>query len=156
MKVLILDTREKKNAEVVAYLKLHKIPFIEKDIKVESGDYIYWDTEKKIFDYSTVIDLKKDLLEVYSNISYSKKNHERFKREIKRARELGCNRFVVLIREPLNDIEDVKLWKNRYSKKSGESLYKTMKTFESKYGVEWQFCSRLKAGKRIIEILDGG
>lgn len=36
---------------------------------------------------------------------------------------------------------------------SGEWLAKTMRTVGEKYGVEWEFCSKVNTGKRIIELL---
>ena len=155
-KVLVADSREKKNFEVLKYLEITKVPFVVR--KVEAGDYIW--CVNGIDDYRTIIDLKKDLVEVYNNIAGSKKEHERFKRELARARELGCERFVVLVREPLANLEAVQTWESptlkggkKIVKKPPMTLYKTMKTFETKYGVEWQFTDRYKAGKVILEIL---
>jgi hypothetical protein len=153
-KTIYSDTREQKNAEVLRYFQLVGQPY--EVVKVESGDYIYKN------DYSVIIDLKKNLVEVCGNIAGTKKQHERFKREIARARELGCNRFVVLIREPLANIEEVQTWESpklrngrKLVSKPPTALYKTMKTFETKYGVEWKFTTRIKAGKDIIDILNG-
>lgn len=157
-KVIVSDTREQKNAEVLRYLQVIGQPYVVR--KVEAGDYI-WSINGKD-DYSTVIDLKKDLVEVAGNIAGKYKEHQRFKREIERARQLGCERFVVLIREPLQSIEDVKTWQSPKLRsgrvlvnKNPISLYKTMRTFESRYGVEWKFTSRFRAGEDIIAILDG-
>lgn len=157
-KIMVSDTREQRNAEVLRYLQKIGQPYVVR--KVEAGDYIWCINGKD--DYSTVIDLKKDMVEVAGNIAGTKKEHERFKREIARARDLGCNRFVVLIREPLPNLEQVQSWvspKLRNGKKlvnrPPTALYKTMKTFESRYGVEWRFTSRNCAGEDIIAILDG-
>lgn len=157
-KEMVCDSREQKNAEVLRYLETIGQPYVVR--KVEAGDYIWCINGKD--DYSTVIDLKKDLVEVAGNIAGTKAHHERFKREIARARELGCTRFVVLIREPLQSLEDVQTWvspKLRSGRKlvnrPPTALYKTMKTFESRYGVEWRFTSRFRAGEDIIAILDG-
>lgn len=156
--VVVVDTREKKNIEVLRYFDAIKQPYIVQ--KVDAGDYIWQIADKN--EYGTIIDLKKDLVEVAGNIAGTNKEHERFKREIAKARELGCTRFVVLIRQPLLALEDVMTWqppKFRNGKnpvrRSPMALYKTMKTFETRYGVEWRFTSRFRAGEDIIAILDG-
>ena len=157
-KVIVSDTREQRNAEVLRYLEVMGQPYVVR--KVEAGDYIWCINGED--NYSTVIDLKKDLVEVGGNIAGTKKEHERFKREISRARELGCTRFVVLIREPLHSLEDVQTWQSpklrngrKLVSRPPTALYKTMKTFENRYGVEWKFTSRFRAGEDIIAILDG-
>ena len=38
---------------------------------------------------------------------------------------------------------------------TGKTLSEVMRTIEKKYGCEFQFCDKLHAGKRIIEILGG-
>lgn len=153
-KIICCDTREQRNEEVIAYFKMIKQPY--EIVKVDSGDYIYKN------DYTTIIDLKKDLVEVAGNIAGTRKQHDRFKREIQRAKDLGCKRFVVLIREPLQNLEAVQTWETPrlrngrpLVKRPPTALYKTMKTFESKYGVEWQFTTRTNAGRDIIAILNG-
>lgn len=157
-KVIVVDSREKQNAEVLRHLEIIEQPYVVR--KVESGDYIWCVNGED--DYSTIVDLKKNLIEVFGNIAGTKKEHERFKREISRARELGCTRFVVLIREPLFSLEDVQTWQSpklrngrKLVSRPPTALYKTMKTFESRYGVEWKFTSRFRAGEDIIDILDG-
>lgn len=157
-KVIKCDTREKRNAEVLKYFELVKQPFVVDT--VNAGDYIWISNGED--DYSTVIDLKADLVEAAGNIAGTKKQHERFKREIARARELGCKRFVVLIREPLNSLESVQSWQSptlrngrKLVSRPPTALYKTMKTMSEKYGVEWMFTTRLNAGRDIIAILSG-
>lgn len=156
-KVLVCDSREQKNAEVIRYMEIIEQPFIVR--KVESGDYI-WNIDGKD-DYSTIIDLKKDLVEVAGNIAGSAKEHQRFKKELARARDLGCKRFVVLIREPLPDLESVQTWQSprlrngrKLVNRNPITLYKTMRTFQIRYGVEWVFTTRFRAGEDIIKILN--
>lgn len=161
-KIIICDSREQHNEEVIKYFKLIKQPFLER-VKVDAGDYIYATSEnRKDFDYSTVIDLKADMVEVAGNVAGTKKEHERFKREVATARELGCKRFVVLIREPLKTLEDVQTWQTPklrngkpIVKRPPVMIYKTMKTMSERYGIEWQFTTRLMAGRDIIAILNG-
>lgn len=149
MSVIQIDTREKENGEVVNYFdKIYQKYFVS---KLYAGDYL------DINSGNVVIDLKADLVELANNLT---KQHDRFKREIKRAKsEMGC-RFIVLIREDLKSLEDVKEWQSPKRKNGklltqvkGETLYAIMKTMQIRYGVEWQFCKRDDAGKKILEIL---
>lgn len=149
MSVIQIDTREKENGEVINYFdKIYQKYFVS---KLYSGDYL------DINSGNVVIDLKADLVELANNLT---KQHERFKREIKRAKsEMGC-RFVVLIREDLKSLEDVKSWESPKRKNGkpltqvkGETLYAIMKTMQIRYGVEWKFCNRDNAGEKILEIL---
>lgn len=157
-KILKVDTREQKNFEVVRYFEIIGQPYVVETVK--AGDYI-WSIDGTD-DYSTTIDLKADLVEVAGNIAGKKAQHERFKREIARARELGCKRFVVLIREPLPNLEAVQNWVSPRLKNGKKlvnrpslALYHTMKTMAERYGIDWQFTTRLDAGRDIIAILDG-
>lgn len=128
---------------------------------------------------SVVIDTKQDLGEVVNNICGSE--HERFRRECLLAKENGI-KLIVLVEEDqtdengsyvVNDIRDVWKWKNprldvyvyrtvdgarkrvrKYPKATtGTTLMKAMLTMQKKYDVEFQFCRKRDAGKRIMEIL---
>ena len=142
--------------------------------KLPCGDYA------RIDDMSTVIDTKQDLQECVNNICGSE--HERFRRECLLAKENGI-KLIVLVEEDqtddnghyvVNDIRDVWKWKNprldvyvyrtvdgqrkkvrKYPKATtGTTLMKAMLTMQTKYDVEFQFCRKKDAGKRIIEILN--
>ena len=161
-KIIVCDSREQNNREVLSYFRAVGQPFLP-NTKVDSGDYIYTASKnREDFDYSTIIDLKADLVEVAGNIAGTKQQHERFKREIARGKELGCKRFVVLIREPLGSLEAVNTWKSPVLKngtpivrRSPTALYKTMVTMAQRYGIEWKFTNRMGAGQDIIDILSG-
>lgn len=139
--IVQVDSREKKNNEVIEYFdKIGQKYFVS---KVVAGDYIDIQNPK------IVIDLKAGLLELANNLT---RKHEQFREEIRKAHEyLECE-FAVLIREDIS-FEDVKNWKNRNTKMKGEQLYKIMKTMEDRYNVHWFFCNRANAGEKIIEIL---
>lgn len=155
--IIQVDTREQKNAEVIAYFESVGQAYIRK--KVNAGDYCDYDNPK------VTIDLKKDLEEVVGNVT---KDHDRFVREIERAtNEMGC-KLIVLIRKPLPNLQAVKTYKvRRYSENhpnrrlrgkpvtrmSMDTLYKIMVTMQEKYNIEWRFCSRKDSGRLIIEII---
>jgi len=147
--IVQIDSREQQNKEVIEYFDNINQKYIIS--KLYAGDYC------NLNGPTILIDLKKDILEVVGNLT---KDHERFRREILRAtEEMNC-RFIVLIREQLENLEQVKLWQSPKNKNGkprtqvkGEILYKIMKTVSEKYKVEWKFCTRKNAGQRIIEIL---
>lgn len=141
--IIQTDSREQKNDEVIAYFdRVGQRYFVS---KVPAGDYINFKTPK------VTIDLKASLVELANNLT---REHERFKREIMLAKQdMECD-FVVLIREPLASLEDVRGWSSNRTKLKGEQLYKIMKTMSERYGVLWRFCTREGAGKKIIDIID--
>ena len=103
-----------------------------------------------------MIDRKHNLGEVVGNVT---QEHERFRRELLRAKEAGIQ-LIVLVEHSnrIKKVEDVKRWQNprlRFSPKamSGERLYSVMRTMSAKYGVEWMFCDKAHTGQRIVEIL---
>ena len=128
--------------------------------------------------YTTAVDTKRDMFEVYNNIVG--KQHARFRDECILAQNNGI-RLVVLVEntDGIKDIHGVAGWKNerffRWHRVAGlhkagkalathisdkppmssPALMKAMITMELKYGVEFQFCKPTEAGRRIIEILEG-
>lgn len=138
-----VDSRERGNAEVIEYFDLIQQPYFVS--KVYAGDYINFSRPK------VSVDLKKDLTEVAQNLG---KDHARFLREVLRVKnEMRCD-LVVLVREPLQSLEEVKEWSNPRSQVKGETLYKIMRTMTERYGVLWRFCSRENAGQKILSILE--
>ena len=118
--------------------------------KLYVGDYLSLDNPR------VVIDRKKDLLEVCSNVC---QQHERFQRELCRARDAGIHIiFLVEHGDDVKNINDVYNWKNPRLKKSpkattGKSLCKTLKTISERYGVEFEFCDKDETGEKIIKLL---
>lgn len=136
--------------------------------KLYVGDYCNVDNPR------LVIDRKKDLLELIGNIT---KQHERFRNELLRASENGF-RLIILCEhgEDITELSDIIFWHNprldRYEwivenghpvKKqcypnatTGNQLYKSLKTIQDRYNVEFQFCNKNETGFKIIELLDRG
>lgn len=127
--------------------------------KLYVGDYMSYDNPR------LVVDRKQSLSD---NLC---KQHERLRNEALRASKAGI-KIIFLIEHGggIASLEDVARWKNPRGFKrvrtdtstwrtiktkaiTGETLAKAMKTFASRYGVEWQFCTKAQTGKRIIEIL---
>ena len=144
---IIVDTREQKYNHVTGYFDSQDIKWYRS--KLICGDY------QNPLNPTVIIDRKKDLQEVAGNVC---QQHDRFVRELELAKELGY-KMIVLVEEPnITNLTNVCSWYNWRRKKnpkaiSGKTLYKIMKTMESKYDVSWEFTSKAECGKRIVELL---
>lgn len=144
--IIEMDTRNQKDNYVTDYLDSQGVKWIRN--KLYSGDI------KSVNSTKVIIDLKKDLLELCGNLA-SLKEHERVKREIARAREIGCERFIFLIKEQkIKAIDEVANWSSSRTKVKGETLMKIMKTMSERYGVEFIFTTKEKAGEKILKLLN--
>lgn len=174
---------EKEGIEVVSDYRLSVGDYILSNPKVE--DMIERKVKRgipvKIMDfmgtYDLVVDTKSGMQEMYSDIVG--KDHERFRDSCILAQNNNI-RLVVLIEEPgINTLEDVAKWKNPRAEKwykfnalhkqgkalsvkipkipptPSATLMKSMQTMTEKYGVEFQFCDPIEAGRRVLEILEG-
>ncbi len=145
--IIICDTRERKNKKILEYFDEARQDYIIS--KLDAGDYM------KYKDYSTIIDKKDGLLEVAHNLCNTQE-HQRVVREINRAKELGCKRFIFLIQDDkIKSVEDIKNWASMHTKVRGEVLLKIMITMKSKYGVEFMIVPKAKMGAYIIKLLGG-
>lgn len=145
--IIIVDTREKGNKKILEYFDKIGQDYIIS--KLDTGDYMIYK------DYSTIIDKKDGLLELAGNLCKNTE-HERVKREIQRAKELGCDNFIFLIQDSkIKSSEDIKNWSSPHTKVKGNVLLKIMVTMKNKYGVRFIICPRREMGKKIIELLGG-
>ena len=148
-----VDTREKPRAiaKILAQFEAAGVDVIRQ--KLDVGDYMLSPDGK------LSVDRKQNLLEVCGNLA---QQHRRFSAECLRAKEAGV-RLVILVEHggKIRSIEDVYGWKNPrldvspYAL-SGPRIYALMKTYESQYGVTWDFCRKQDTGKRILDILSRG
>lgn len=136
--------------------------------KLWVGDYMSLDNPR------LVIDRKKDLQELIGNVT---QQHERFRRELVRAQDKNIS-LVILCEhgEDIKSLIDIYFWDNprlkitewstrngrpckvqKYPKATtGEALYRSLKTIESKYGVTFHFCNKNNTGYEIMRILSNG
>lgn len=144
--LIIVDTREKGHKKIIEYFDKVGQDYIIS--KLDAGDYMLYKN------YSTIIDKKDGLLELSHNLCNTLE-HERIKREISRAKELGCENFIFLIQDSkIKSIEDIKSWSSPHTKVKGETLLKIMSTMSSKYGVRFIIVPKKDMGKKIIELLN--
>lgn len=112
-------------------------------------------------DYAPVppvsIDTKRDIDEIAGNICG--KEHNRFIRECKAARDAGCQ-LIILVenRCGISTLSEVHTWQNPRSVYSpncvqGDRLQRAMETIQERYGVIFRFCVPEDAGRIILETL---
>ena len=144
--LIIVDTREKGHKKILEYFDKVGQDYIVS--KLDAGDYMLYK------DYTTIIDKKDGLLELSGNLCNTKE-HERIKREIAKARELGCENFIFLIQDSkIKSLEDINNWTSKYTKVKGSTLLKIMNTMKQKYGVRFIIVPRAKMGATIINLLN--
>lgn len=108
------------------------------------------------------IDTKADMQEIAQNIGGTAAEHNRFREELKLAREYGCQLFVLVENEDgIEELEQVQYWDNprrAFSEKAiqGPQLMKAMQTMQDRYGVVFLFCRPSEAASMIREILREG
>lgn len=145
-KIIVVDTREKGHKKILEYFDKIGQDYIVS--KLDAGDYMIFKH------FKTIIDKKDGLLELSHNLC-NLTEHERLKREIRRAKELGCKNFIFLIQDSkIKNAEDIKKWKSKFTKVKGETLLKIMHTMRRRYDVRFIFTSRKNMGKVIIDLLN--
>lgn len=146
--LIICDTREKGNKKILEYFDKVGQDYIVS--KLEAGDYMVFKQ------FKTIIDKKDGLLELSHNLCNSLE-HERLKREIQRARDLGCEDFIFLIQDnKIKTAEDIKSWSSPHTKVRGETLFRIMNTMKERYGVRFVIVQKKDMGKVIIDLLMKG
>lgn len=144
------DSREKPHAikNILSYFDKHGIEAVR--MKLDVGDYMT-DPHGRVS-----VDRKQNMGEIENNFTWQRK---RFEKECKRAKEQGIKLiFLIEHGKPIKSIDDVKDWENPRLETSpyavcGKRIHFLMKTFEIKYGVQWEFCDKRSTGRRIAELL---
>ncbi|MBQ1293177.1 MAG: ERCC4 domain-containing protein [Clostridiales bacterium] len=143
--MIIVDSREKKWDHIRRYFELNGIEYVVQ--KLDVGDYS--NTEKA----GIVIDRKQNLQEIASNLSKGDGNIMRFTREAARAKEQNCRLIVLVEGTSCKNVKDVRQWKSKYTKMSGQWLNDKMFNLTLSYGVEWMFCRKNETPKKILELI---
>ena len=147
---IIEDTRQqagKHNFKQI-YFESHGIKIVRSKLPV--GDYA------NIKDLSVIVDTKKDIQEIISNVT---KQHARFIAECDLAKESDIKLIILIENEDnIEKIEDLYTWYNkrlRFSPKAttGRTLAKILHGIQLRHGVQFEFCHPLEAGARIVELL---
>lgn len=143
--LVVVDTREKKNKNILKYFDQVQQNYVVS--KLDAGDYMLYKN------YDVIIDKKDGLLELAHNLCNTLE-HQRINREIERAKQLRCKRFVFLIQDDkIKSIDDIKNWSSPHTKVKGSVLLKIMKTMREKYEIFFIISSKKNIGKMIIKLL---
>ena len=152
--LIVVDTREKGHKKILEYFNKVDQDFIVS--KLDAGDYMLFK------DYTTIIDKKDGLGELCNNLTGKTKradgtyerNRERLAREVERAKELGCERFIFLIQSSrIKSMDDIFNWKSPHTRVTGKQLWGIMKEFKSQHDCNYMIVSQKEIGQRIIDLL---
>ena len=152
-KYIIIDSREKPKA-IGKILDHFDKSGIEYEVsKLLFGDYMDWNRP------GIVVDRKQNIAELAKNCTVE---HERFRREMEKARKAGAT-LVVLVEQnrykdrdswvEVNSIEDLLRWSSPHTMVRGEKVYRVLASWTAKYPLRVEFCDKRSTGRRIAEIL---
>lgn len=151
---ILEDTRQQKNKHEQKHTAFMAHGDTLTRCALPCGDYALFPT--------VAVDTKASMLEIAQNIGGSKEEHERFRRELIKAKENGCHLYVLVENdEEIRSIDDVATWVNPRLIDSrhaitGERLAKAMRTMQEKYGVTFLFCAPDQAARYIYYLLERG
>lgn len=145
---IIIDSREKKCDHIKAWFEKNGIEYSVQ--KLDVGDFMFPDNP------SVSVDRKQNLSELSKNLM-NKKDHSRFWKEVRRAKESGIQLYVLCEHGgKIKSIKDVSQWHDKYSGVDGRTLMNEIFRVHIAYGVEFLFCDKRCTAKKIIEILKQG
>lgn len=143
--LILVDTREKGHKKILEHFDKDEQEYIT--TKLDAGDYMLYKN------YDVLIDRKDSILELAGNLCRTSE-HYRVVREIQRAKELGCKRFIFLVADQkITCVDEVENWTSKYSKVKGSTLQKILNTMIQKYEVEFQFVKKSEMPSKIIALL---
>lgn len=151
---ILCDSREKDNKNVLKTFREKDVLYVTTGLS--TGDYVGIKYENGYHvNKECVVDLKNKVLELAGNLCGSKDSHEREKAKLYKAKEMGYKRFVFLIYDKdIKEIDELETWSHEKTKIKGNTLLKTMKTMNVKYGCEYIFVnSKELIGEKIVELV---
>lgn len=149
---IIVDSRENVNQHITDAFEKHEVDYEVK--KVEVGDYSMYVPE---FDYTCKMNIerKASLSELAGNLMESRdeNNHNRFERELIKAKELGI-KVVIMIEEECNENWYENLINHRYRSKLNPNSFRGMlMSLSSRYDVSIVGIPKQYAGSFIFNTL---
>lgn len=148
--MLIVDSREhwtqpgSKDRHISAYFDRHGIAY--KVEKLDVGDYM-------LDGGSVTVDRKASIDEISGNLT-NPADKQRFLREVRRAHTTGIRLVVLVETNKYKKVSDLASWRSKYSPVRGQVLIREMNRLRLAYGVEFVFCPKVSAARRIMEILE--
>ena len=151
--LIIVDTREHKDAITNIITFFHTNGYEYERSKLYIGDYMEYGNPL------LVIDRKQSIQELAQCCT---SDHERFKRELERAKKVGAH-LVILVEQDrykdrdewirVDDIEDLMRWSSPHTQVRGEKVYRVLASWRAKYPISVVFCDKQSTGRMITEIL---
>ena len=152
--IILTDSRQKSESHIIKEFDQQGIIHIRTGLP--SADYmaLRYDEKKGFhFDYSILIDTKKDIEEIAGNLCNTQ-SHERIKREIRKGKELGAKDFIFLIADnKIKTVEDLENWSSKRTQVKGSTLVKIFNTMKQKYDIKFIIAPKNKIGEIIIKLL---
>lgn len=151
---LIEDSRQQKDKHKIKHAAFDAAGDKLLRCKLPVGDYALFPR--------VAVDTKADMQEIAQNIGGTAAEHNRFREELKLAREYGCQLIILVENEDgIEELTQVQYWDNprrAFSERAiqGPQLMKAMQTMQERYGVVFLFCRPAEAAAVIKDLLRGG
>lgn len=148
--ILRIDSREKwtqagsRDRHISDYLKRHGIAYRVE--KLDAGDYM-------LDGGSVTVDRKASIEEISGNLT-NPTDKVRFWNEVRLARQMGLRLVVLVETNKYKKVSDLAAWRSKYSPVRGQVLIREMNRLRLAYGVQFVFCPKVSAARRIMEILE--
>lgn len=149
--VLVEDTRNQTGKHELKHKRWAELGVPLTRSKVVVGDYC--------LPPAVAVDTKASMSEIAQNIGGGRKEHERFIREIKLARDIGTQLYILVENEDgIEELDEVHTWLNPRTEFSpeciqGPRLEKAMRTIQERYGCIFLFCAPEDAADMIVDLL---
>ena len=149
--VIIEDSRQQANKHELKHKRWAELGVPLTRSKVVVGDYC--------LPPAVAVDTKASMSEIAQNIGGGRKEHERFIREIKLARDIGTQLYILVENEDgIEELDEVHTWLNPRTEFSpeciqGPRLEKAMRTIQERYGCTFLFCAPEDAADMIVDLL---
>ncbi len=144
---LIEDSRQQKDKHKIKHAAFEAAGDKLLRCKLPVGDYALFPR--------IAVDTKADMQEIAQNIGGTAAEHNRFREELKLAREYGCQLIILVENEDgIEELTQVQYWDNprqAYSEKAiqGPQLMRAMQTMQERYGVIFLFCRPSEAAGAV-------
>ncbi|MCL2310866.1 MAG: ERCC4 domain-containing protein [Firmicutes bacterium] len=140
---IVIDTREKEINHILKFYSKMKISFVRE--KLDFGDYTYRLIELPEFVPKMVVERKRNLEELSSNLTHAR---ERFVKEFERARE---HEMVLLVEQGSIDA----IIEHRYSTNvTPASFLGSLMAFEQRYCLKTHYISPKHTGNYIYRLFE--
>lgn len=142
--ILYEDTRQKKEKHnnVLKFCRENGITLVQKCLQI--GDYMFPDGDIAVDTKANIGELAADLYK--DRKAYGKKYKKGVKAKI---------RLVVLIEEPLANLNDIVTWQSKHSNIKGRYLLTLIDEARYCYNINFYFCNKEQTGEMIINLLEG-